>query len=317
MRRPPSIARLSLLTAAVFVVAAAPARGYVRKKTDGGISEYWQVSCIPVTIYSYGFVDMTRDQVATSIGAAAHTWSPTSVTCADGSHPFLEIVTSLAPDGTKPPSPAYDGHNTVIFYSQNLPPPQNSPFALSSEIVALTSVFARADGHIVDADVQVNNLDYHWTNRDPGFVPPGNGQSDDAYDLQNAVTHELGHLQGLGHTCWNPFSDFDQPTDDMGMGVPLCDPPPQGNVESTVMFANILANTEISKRTLSPDDIRAVCDIYPSDTDPHDCSTSMPSDACGCSASGLGPVGAGVALMFVVGGAVAARRRRSGRGRAG
>src|SRR5204863_6245012 len=145
-------------------------------------------------------------------------WSPTAVTCPDGvSHPFLEIVTQLAADGAKPPLPAWDGHNTVIFYGPSLAPPVDSPLQPGSQIIALTSVFARANGKIVDADVQVNNMDYQWTNRDPGYIP-GNGQGDYAYDLQNAVTHELGHLQGLGHTCWAPFSDFEQPIDDMDAG---------------------------------------------------------------------------------------------------
>jgi MYXO-CTERM domain-containing protein len=260
--------------------------------TDAGIAEYWQVSCIPLTIYTYGFSDMTRDEVAKSIGAAAHTWSPSAVTCPDGtSHPFLEIVTSVADAGAKPPLPAYDGHNTVLFYSDAFPPPPESPFALTSGIVALTSVFARADGHIVDADVQVNAIPpMRWANRDPGYVA-GNGQSDDAYDLQNATTHELGHLQGLGHTCWNAFSDLEQPINDMGMGVPMCDTTTDPSIADTVMFATISSPTELTKRTLSADDIRAVCEIYPSTSDPGSCGAETPNDGCGCSASGPpGPV---------------------------
>jgi len=313
MARPPTIARLSLLTAAVFTLVGGRAGAYVRKQTDGGIPEYWQVSCIPLTVYMYGFPDMTRDQVAKSIGAAAHTWSPSEVTCPDGtSHPFLEIVPSMSADGAKPPLPAYDGHNTLIFFSDALQPPENSPFALASGIVALTSVFARADGHIVDADVQINAMNgMHWTNRDPGYVPP---DYDVAYDLQNAVTHELGHLQGLGHTCWAPFSDFDQPIDDMGNGVPLCDSSPP-DVAQTVMFATIASNTEISKRTLSPDDIRAVCAIYAAAGDPHDCAGQTPADGCGCSAAGA-TRGALLALLaFIVTVAITWRRaRRAGRG---
>jgi hypothetical protein len=313
MVRPPSIARLSLLTAAVFALAGAPAGAYVRKQTDGGIPEYWQVSCIPLTIYTYGFGDMTRDEVAKSIGAAAHTWSPTAVTCPDGtSHPFLEIIPAVAADGTKPPLPAYDGHNTVIFYSAAFPPPASSPFGTSAGIVALTSVFARADGHIVDADVQINAVDLRWANRDPGYVPPPY-MEDDAYDLQNATTHELGHLQGLGHTCWSPFSDFDQPIDDTGVGVPSCDAAPE-DVAATVMFATIASNVETTKRMLSADDIRAVCSIYPKDTDPHDCSAQTPADGCGCSAGGIGPAGAGL-LLALLAAAVGGARARSRRAR--
>jgi len=169
-------------------------------------------------------------------------------------------------------------------------------------------VFARADGHIVDADVQINAVDYDFANRDPGYVPVGDY---DPLDLQNAVTHEFGHLIGLGHSCWIPFSDFDQPIDNMDAGVPMCDPPPAG-VADTVMFANIAGNGEITKRTLSPDDIRAVCEIYPATADPHACSLDMPDDGCGCSmsASRSQPVLVVVLVLVVV--FVLERRGRRG-----
>ena len=162
-------ARLSLLAAVALAVAGAPAWGFVRKKTDGGLAEYWQPSCIPLDVYINDFAGMSRDEVAKSISAAAHTWSPTAVTCPDGfSHPFFEIVPSLAPANAPAPRPSYDGHNTLLFYTAGAPYPENS--ALGGSTIALTSVWARADGHIVDADVQVNALDNTFANLDPGYV---------------------------------------------------------------------------------------------------------------------------------------------------
>ena len=300
-----STAGLSLLMAAALAVASAPASAYVRKRTDGGIGEYWQVSCIPLAVYVNDFGQMSRDEVAKSIAAAAHTWSPTAVTCPDGaSHPFLEIVPELAPANTPAPRVGYDGHNTLLFYTAEHPYPENS--SIGSLTIALTSVFARADGHIVDADVQINAVDNIFANRDPGYVALGGY---DPLDLQNAVTHELGHLIGLGHSCWNPFSDFDQPIDDMDAGVPPCDPPPD-IVKDTVMFANIGGNGEISKRTLSPDDIRAVCEMYPATADPHACTLDSPDDGCGCSAAASPSSGVGLLLASVLAAATATYRRR-------
>jgi len=139
----------------------------------------------------------------------------------------------------------------------------------------------RADGHIVDADVCINAADNFFANIDPGFIAT-TGQF--PFDLQNALTHEFGHLIGLGHSCWNLFSDAEQPIDDMGVPVPTCDTAPD-DVVQTVMFATIQANLETSKRVLSPDDIRAACSIYPSAEDPHVCAYDMPNEGCGCRTS--------------------------------
>jgi MYXO-CTERM domain-containing protein len=41
-----------------------------------------------------------------------------------------------------------------------------------------------------------------------------------------------------------------------------------------------------TKRVLSPDDVRAVCDIYPAAQDPHACTLNLPDDGCGCATGG-------------------------------
>lgn len=301
------LARVGLLAAAAVAIVSAPAWGYVRKKTDGGIDEYWQQNCIQLSVYINDFSGMTRDEIAKSVSAAAHTWSPTAVTCLDGvSHPFFEIAPSLAPAGTRAPRPAYDGHNTLQFYTVNSPYPDTSN--IGSSTIALTSVWARADGHIVDADIQVNAQDLTFRNLDPGWVNDGTFP----YDLQNALTHEFGHLLGLGHTCWDQLSDFDQPVDDMDAGVPQCFPPPD-IVKETVMFATISSDAEVSKRYLSKDDIRGVCAIYPQSGDPKSCVLDMPDDGCGCRAAGGTSGGAGLTLLTLFALAIAGGRRRRAR----
>jgi hypothetical protein len=264
---------------------------------------------VPIAIYQNSFTDMTRDEVAKSIAAAAHTWSPTSVTCPDGvSHPFLEIVPWIEPETALPPTPAYDGKNTLLFYTPSRPYPPFEISGISPQVLALTATWARADGHIVDVDVRVNATDNFFANLDPGNTG-GNGQS--PYDLQNALTHEFGHLLGLGHTCWSPFSDPEQPIDDNGVAAPYCDGAPP-ELKETVMFAMIAGNRELTKRTLSADDIRAVCDIYPDEQDPRDCTLDMPEDGCGCRTT-KGPASAAVSLIGLALTAMALTRRRARR----
>lgn len=84
------------------------------------------------------------------------------------------------------------------------------------------------------------------------------------------------------------------------------------------MFAMIAGNRELTKRTLSADDIRAVCSIYPDDQDPHDCTLDMPEDGCGCrtgAGGGLGTSGAGVLYLLAAAFLIRSRRaRRADRG---
>jgi uncharacterized protein (TIGR03382 family) len=303
------IVRTAQVAAAFLAMTCASTTwGYVRKKTDGGVDQYWQVSCIPLTVYLNGYTGMTRDAVAKSVGAAAHTWSPTAVTCGDGSHPFLEIVASMTAADATPPAAGYDGRNTLSFYTPSHPYPVNS--GLSPVVIASTQTWARADGHIVDADVRLNAVDHTFANADPGYVPPADAAA--PYDLQNALTHEFGHLIGLGHSCWNPFSDEEVPIDHQDLMVPACDTA-SAELQQTVMFATITLSDSIetTKRVLSPDDVLAVCSIYPGAQDPQACVYDTPNDGCGCNAAPGGATATAVLMVVIL---VAVRRRHGNAG---
>src|SRR5262249_12087107 len=73
------------------------------------------------------------------------------------------------------------------------------------------------DGAIVDADVEINGVN---------FAISAGGQTSGAApchaELQNTLTHELGHLHGLEHPCLNTG---DPPrVDNKGNPVPSCFP---------------------------------------------------------------------------------------------
>jgi len=93
--------------------------------------------------------------------------------------------------------------------------------------LALTTVtYDDKTGKIYDADIELNGYNYRF---DVVTNPPSTYT-----DIQNTITHEIGHLIGLDHT-FEP---------------------------SSVMYPTARAG-EIKKRELSQDDIDGVCEIYP------------------------------------------------------
>ena len=117
-------------------------------------------------------------------------------------------------------------------------------FSHGAEVIALTTTtYQPADGTLVDADIEVNDapagaggFDF---SAEVGNPIPG------TTDVQNTLTHEIGHFIGLDHNCG--FT-----------GAPVCTP----TLEAGVMFKDA-APGEIVKRTLKEDDENAICHVYP------------------------------------------------------
>jgi hypothetical protein len=280
----------------VTLVAGAPAHAFVRSTTMGGNSPlFWKESCVPVTIYLNGFIEKTKlskEGVIKSIAASAQAWGPDDVTCGAGGteHPSLEIVPTLALADTPGPT-GYDARNSLIFRTDNWTMGGKiDGKAYSDSALAVTTVIARMDGHIVDADMEINavNNSRAWVNLDPGVQVDFAHDTRDFFDLQNTITHEFGHLIGLDHTCFtfDPMMPKLRPADDMGNPVPDCGGAGAGLVADTTMYDTAMS-LETSKRTLAFDDMRAVCTIYP---------PGVPREACTLDS----PVGCTIAAAPVV-----------------
>ena len=205
---------------------------------------------------------MTRDEVAKSIGAAAHAWSPAAVTCADGvSHPYLEIVPSMAPDGAVPPTPAYDARNTLLFYTPSWPyPPAKSRGSRR------TSSRSRRPGRAPTATSstptsRINAGRQRLREPRSRLRPPANG--DMPFDLQNAMTHEFGHFLGLGHTCWTCSAIRSSRSTTRAPRCRAATPRPP-TCRQTVMFATIRPGSSRPRSaSCRPTTSAAVCAIYP------------------------------------------------------
>ncbi len=299
------------LTAAALALALAnapPARAYVRATAQqSGLPSFWASGCEVVTIYTNGYTGMTTDEIAKSIGAAAHAWSPEAVTCPDGAasdagtgHPSFEIITQLASGG---PVPAVgpDGKNALVFQTKN--------WEYNDSVIALTSRNTDPSGRIFDADIEVNadGATFVWANMDPNAAPPTRR---DLYqiDLQRALTHEFGHFLGLAHTCYNAQAGEPPTVDDQGQASPQC---PYGTPEqmAAVMWYFVDPNL-VGKRVLTVDDARGVCAIYPPDAPARACAANQPDDGCGCR---VGASGGGTTAALLALAALARARRRRGR----
>jgi MYXO-CTERM domain-containing protein len=80
-------------------------------------------------------------------------------------------------------------------------------------------------------------------------------------DLESTLTHELGHVQGLAHNCWDHVTAT-APKDNTGMTIPDCNGPLSADITNTTMYPYYGMTGDISKRMLAADDVAGVCDVY-------------------------------------------------------
>ncbi|MCA3015307.1 MAG: hypothetical protein INH41_23210 [Myxococcaceae bacterium] len=151
-----------------------------------------------------------------------------------------------------------------------------------SSLLGVTTVsFDSQTGRIFDADIELNAADHVFSVVDsPVCQPDAVSSRCVANDVQNTVTHEVGHFLGLGHT--SAANSTMNETSPMG---------------------------ERRKRTVDPGTRSFLCDAYSPELGPDDCVTPPMPEALGpaarggCVAMPAGPL-LGLALLLLV------RRRR-------
>jgi MYXO-CTERM domain-containing protein len=301
-----------LAVAASAALGARPAAAYVRYKTDSGIGFFWPQDCVIVTVYPKDLLTMTADQVLHAVTAAGNAWSSAGDACT-----YMNIMVSSDPppgagadagaDAGPPvvtPTAKLDYLNNVIFRPDTWCRPTDAPGTCTYDpaALAITSVFVSTrTGEIRDGDVEVNAKYFVWADVDIDMTP---GRQ----DLQNALTHEFGHLVGLDHTCFFAQPGLARPFDNNNQPIPDCDNA-DDTVRATTMFASAIPG-DTQKRTLAPDDQQAVCDIYPASHDPMTCAPGQ-TDPGGCSCAAAGaPLSALASLALLVVAILATRARR-------
>lgn len=286
----------SLVAALASVMGASPAMGYVRTKTltDPPHAFAWPNKCITFELQGGTAPDArTRTRLVEAFRASVAAWTTGAAACAD-----LEISPSALPAGgtgiARPDLLGHDGHNRVLFVvgEEWCEVIDDERICYDPNVLALTTVSAVvSNGRIVDADMQINAIDHTW-----GDLVAGDDAEE---DLENTLTHELGHAIGFDHTCRadgerpmlraqlenalerrisdEEFAAYDVAAD--GRTVPLCDGDADAAQRSATMTAQTAsANTDL--RSLTADDALGVCRVY-SDSANRSCRTDSGG---GCSA---------------------------------
>lgn len=130
-----------------------------------------------------------------------------------------------AEPGSADAVPGYDAargnHNDILFAMEEWP--------WEARAVAVTLMTVDANAHaVLDADIVLNARQHRFKKLD---AEDASGSYD---DLQNVLTHELGHALGLGHSARSDAAMFSQ-----------------------------TIRGEVNKRALSPDDHEGVRALYP------------------------------------------------------
>jgi hypothetical protein len=103
---------------------------------------------------------------------------------------------------------------------------------------------------IVEADIELNAVDYQWT------VDAKGERSPRARDLVTALVHELGHALGLEHNC-DDIAGFEV----KGSSLPACRHA-GAELRAATMFPAWLEGQH-ERHRLGPDERLAISQIYP------------------------------------------------------
>jgi hypothetical protein len=307
--------RFALLLLAMFCELRAHA--YVRSRSSSGTPTHWAADCVQVQPDSGGTPDLDAATTFSVIQTSMQAWRGAISACG---YMSIDYITPA------PVEAHFDGKNVIKFRTDVWCHPndsQSKDICYSAVAAGITTVFyvdrkgSADDGRLLDTDVELNDINFTFVIVDP---PSGTTNSPrpgtSIADLENTLVHELGHVQGLDHTCTDSASPPGE-LDENGMTPPQCadlsslPAAEYATITNATMF-NTATPGEIKKRSPEPDDIDGLCNAYPLASDPKSCEKADLNGYLvhGCAFALRGAPDLACALAFIVAAFVLARRKR-------
>lgn len=173
--------RASACAALLALAALVPAHVCLVNPSNGVALHWLDPDPISIVIQATGSDDIPDGSHTTAIRNAIATWN-----AAPGS--AARLVENTSPAQRARTDWRSDSVHLVLFDEVN----ESGYFPGGCGVVAITPVWFTSSGAITDADVLFNGRGFRFTTAGA----PGR------YDVQDVVTHELGHFFGLDHSGW-------------------------------------------------------------------------------------------------------------------
>ena len=169
------------LLAAMVVAAPSTAHAFNLQTSSTGDALRWPGGEILIEpVLAGGPPEVTDGEAVGAIQIAVASWQA----ALDGAE--VSIAVSGDPSGSIATG---DGINSVRWAMDE------EDWGVDAGLLAKTHLsYQVADGAILEADVVINAADFAWST---ALTPEG---CDVDYDLEGSISHELGHLLGLGHS---------------------------------------------------------------------------------------------------------------------